>query len=135
MCRYELIWGIDRLVILICHGGCIPETSVCYKTTGRSISYFTLYQSHTWPFHYRNYLPKHFQLQGIGASSNGGRVRKWSKLGATKHDTALLKMAGLLLGYFTLVWLPTQVFVYISTLCPDCYINDYIRYCLSGRHF
>ncbi len=47
---------------------------------------------------------------------------------STKHDVALLKMAGLLLGYFALAWIPTQVFVYISTLCPDCYIDDYIRF-------
>ena len=68
------------------------------------------------------------QLKGACFSSSGTRLRKWSKLGTTKHEMALFKMAGLLLGYFALAWVPTQVFVYIATLCPYCSIDDYIRY-------
>ena len=53
--------------------------------------------------------------------------RRWSKFGATKHDIYLLKMAALLLGYFTFAWIPMLIYVSVGILCPECYIDDYIR--------
>ncbi len=50
-----------------------------------------------------------------------------SKASRNNHDTAILRMAALLVGYFALAWIPTQVFIYISMLCKECHISDYIR--------
>ena len=50
-----------------------------------------------------------------------------NRTGRRKHDLIVMRMAAFLLGYFALSWIPVQVFVYVSLLCKDCYINDYIR--------
>ena len=63
----------------------------------------------------------------IGVETTIG-TRKWSRFGATKYDVALVKMAALLLGCFAVAWTPTIVFLHICILCPQCNINDYIRY-------
>ena len=54
-------------------------------------------------------------------------AQRWHKFGATKHDIYLLKMAAFLLGYFTFAWIPMLIYVSVGILCPECYIDDYIR--------
>lgn len=84
-------------------------------------------------WHFNKKLPLFLQLD-TSVPNNPNDLKNIRLVGATKHNMALLKMAALLLGCFTIAWIPMQIFVYAGIVCPSCSINDYIRCMCNTFH-